>query len=604
MTDNVVFQEAVDALRDGNKARARELLTELIKNDQSNVDYWIWLSGAMETTKERIYCLQTAFKLDPENATTKRGLTLLGVLPADEKTPPFSLNRPRTWEQRLLLAHEKPKPKGWAAVKASPVFRLGIVVLIIGAIASGIGFGFVIPAMNERNARPATSTPGPSPTFTFTVTVSGGKPQTQVVGTPSGPLAGLLDVPHTPTALYVETERSPLTSDYVLQFDRAFKAGNWDGAIAALNSIIEAEPNTVFAYYYLGEAYRFKNDPGSAMRYYNEAITKKADFGPAYVGLARARLLSDPNSNVLPILDQAIQYDPNFGEAYLERGRVKTRDNDPQGAVTDLGKANELLPGSPLVFYHLADARLQEGEYDLALEAALHSNELDITYLPTYLLLGQINAALENYDEAVKYLNFYLQYETGDIATYLVAGKLQFDLGNYAEAVDAMDKVTAVDRNRREPYLYRFLANVELGNGPAADEDLDRALAYYPDLFEANLGLVRAHLLNGRNGSALLDLDLTLRLAETDEQKALGYYWAAIVYEERDELKDAAGYWQLLLDLPEKSTTAEMRKVAGEHLLDIRTPAPTPSRTRTPSPTATKLVTPTRTPTRTKTPTP
>ena len=142
---------------------------------------------------------------------------------------------------------------------------------------------------------------------------------------------------------------------------------------------------------------------------------------------------------------------------------------------------------------------------------------------------------MEDYDEAVKYLNLYLQYEPGDVATYVELGKIQFDLGNYSEAILAMDEAIAADRNRREPYLYRFLANVELGDGEAADEDLDRALELYPDLFEANLGLVRAHLLNDRTGSALVDLEKTLSLAETDEQKALAYYWAAIVHEERDE---------------------------------------------------------------------
>ena len=79
----------------------------------------------MDTAKERIYCLQTAFKLDPGNAAAKHGLILHGALP---RMKPFSLspvNRPRAWEEKLLLAHEKPKPKGWAAVKASPVVRLG-----------------------------------------------------------------------------------------------------------------------------------------------------------------------------------------------------------------------------------------------------------------------------------------------------------------------------------------------------------------------------------------------------------------------------------------------------------------------------------------------
>jgi tetratricopeptide (TPR) repeat protein len=596
MADDVVLQEAVDALRDGNKARARELLTELIKNDQNNVEYWVWLSGAMETPKEKIYCLQTAFKLDPENVSARRGLTLLGALPADENVPPFSMNRPRLWEQDLLLAHEKPKLKGWAAVKASPVFRLAIVILIIGAIGSGIGFGWVIPAIQERNERPPTATFGPSPTFTLTVTAQGGRPQTSVTGTPLG-IAADLGISYSPTPRYVEIERAPETTDYILQFNRAYESGDLDAAIVALNNIIEAKPDNFYAYYYLGEVYRLRRDVGSAQLNYNQAISKNEAFAPAYVGLARIRLLNDPNANVLPILDQAVEYDPEYGEAYIERSRVKLRDNDIVGAIEDLGEANKRLPGSPLVFYYLAQVRLQEGDYEAALLSAQQANQLDLTHLPTYLLLGRINAKLGNDAAAIENLDIYMKYAPEDAALYLELGKLQYELGNYNEAVEAMTDALKIDRGLREAYLYRFLSNIELGDGAAADEDLDFALNAYPNSFEANLGLVRAHLLNGRNGSALVDLDLTLQLAQTDEQKALAYYWAAIVHEERDEKVEAADYWELLLNLPEEAMTAEMRQAAEEHLSDgssAATPTRSPTPARTPSPTQTP--TPTRTP--------
>src|SRR4030095_6151595 len=142
MADNdAVFQEAVEALRVGNKSRARELLTGLLKTDQNNATYWVWMSATVDSAKERIYCLQTAFKLDPQNAAAKRGLILQGALPADETIQPFPVNRPRAWEEKLLLAHEKPRPTGWAAVRASPVARLGgfvaLGVVLVGAIIYG-----------------------------------------------------------------------------------------------------------------------------------------------------------------------------------------------------------------------------------------------------------------------------------------------------------------------------------------------------------------------------------------------------------------------------------------------------------------------------------
>ena len=145
MADDGAFQEAVEALRAGNKSKARELITDLLKTDQNNATYWIWLSAAMDSTKERVYCLQTAFKLDPENATAKRGLILHGALPADENIQPFPVNRPRAWESKLLLAHEKPKLRGWAAVRASPVARIGGLVALGAAIISGVSIIDVKP---------------------------------------------------------------------------------------------------------------------------------------------------------------------------------------------------------------------------------------------------------------------------------------------------------------------------------------------------------------------------------------------------------------------------------------------------------------------------
>src|SRR5512147_691608 len=163
MADNdALFQEAIEALRAGNKNRARELLTDLLKTDQNNATYWVWMSSTVDTAKERIYCLQTAFKLDPQNAAAKRGLLLHGALSPDETVQPFPVNRPRAWEEKLLLAHEKPKPKGWAAVKASPVARLGGFAALGAVLIGAVVFAFIQFGTNQ-NLRAPTITPGPSP---------------------------------------------------------------------------------------------------------------------------------------------------------------------------------------------------------------------------------------------------------------------------------------------------------------------------------------------------------------------------------------------------------------------------------------------------------
>ena len=76
--ENTMLREAMDALRLGDRVRARDLLTRLLKTDQKNPKYWLWLSVAVDTQNERIYCLQMVLKADPQNSAAKRGLILLG----------------------------------------------------------------------------------------------------------------------------------------------------------------------------------------------------------------------------------------------------------------------------------------------------------------------------------------------------------------------------------------------------------------------------------------------------------------------------------------------------------------------------------------------
>ena len=82
--ENTMLREAIEALRQGKKEKARDLLTRLLKTDQKNPKYWLWLSAAVETQREKVYCLKMVLEADPKNAAAKRGLVLMGGLPADD----------------------------------------------------------------------------------------------------------------------------------------------------------------------------------------------------------------------------------------------------------------------------------------------------------------------------------------------------------------------------------------------------------------------------------------------------------------------------------------------------------------------------------------
>jgi tetratricopeptide (TPR) repeat protein len=591
MADDTTFQEAVDALRRGDKARAKELLTELLKTDQNNPTYWIWLSAAVGTSKERIYCLQTALRFDPENTTAKRGLILLGALSPDENIQPFPLNRPRAWEDKLLLEHEKPKPGGLQGLASNPVTRLaGILVLGIVVCALAIT-GMTLPRRVFQRPGPSR-TPGPSPTFTSTPTLIGGKP-----GAPTPtfigptPLAALLGISYTPTPLYVNTPRSPLSGDTYRVAKAALSQGDLDGYIRSMKEIARAEPDAADVPFYIGEAYRLSGNCRDALEAYNNSLKIDNKFGPAYLGLARARLCQDRGADVTQLFDLAIQADPNFGETYLERANFFLERDDPASALLDLQSALQRMPDSALVQLGFARAYLLRDERAGALEAAKKANQTDLTLLASYYYLGQAYIVNQQYKEAIKPLETYLIYAKKDGGAYALLGEAYARTGVYQPAVDALTQALLLDPTQRRSFIYRGLANLELGNLDEAEYDYRKALDYYPESFDANLGLTRTYYSKEEFGSAYLQAEAAYPLAADNREKALALYWRALCQEKRGNFKDAIKDWRALLALPESAMTPQMRNDAQVHLTAIVTPTNTPKggvKTPTPSRTPTK----------------
>jgi tetratricopeptide (TPR) repeat protein len=595
MPDEVdaLFQDAMDSLRRHDRVHAKEVLTDLLKNDQKNVTYWIWMSAAVETAKERIYCLQTALKLDPENATAKRGLILLGVLSPDENVQPFPLNHPRAWEDKILLANERPKETFLTALLANPIARL-LTIVVVGSVVVGLAvFGLI-------NPRSATlfgpindfSTSGPTPTFTLTPTFINASPIPTSKHVGPTPLAALLNISYTATPLYVNTPRSPLSQDIYSAAKVEYQRGNWDQFIVSMEQIATAEPTSADVPYYIGEANRFKGDCRSAMNNYNDALKIDSNFAPAYLGLARARLCVDPGADITPLYQLALKADPNYGDVYLDRALFYLQRKGFNTALPDLVKAGDLMPNSALVQLAYAQAYLVNGDNVKALAAAQKANSIDLTLLTSYYVLGQADLVNQKYQEAIKPLVTYLMYQPDDASAYVLLGEAYTETGGYQLALDNLNRAIALDPTQHQAYVYLGLSDLQLGKLDDAEINFKNALQYYPDSFDAEIGLTQVFYLKKEFGSSYLQAETSKGKATNPTQTALAIYWRALSQEGRGSFNDSIADFKTLLAMPASVMTDQMRKTAQDHLSSLLTPRP-PS-TVTPTPTATPV--PTKTP--------
>jgi tetratricopeptide (TPR) repeat protein len=407
----------------------------------------------------------------------------------------------------------------------------------------------------------------------------------------------LLPATYTPTPLYVNTPRSPENFDQNRSALDAYKKGDWDLFIQNMEFMARQEPNSADIYYYIGEAYRFKSQASNALEAYNDALEIDPNFGAAYLGLARARLIQDPNVNVEYLFDEAASRDPNFGEIYLERARYFINKNDPEAAIVDLNRADQLMPDSADVNLAYANAYLALDDMDNALRFAEKAYSLDITNLAIYPLLGELYIDSGQYQLSIDALELYVVYEEDDARAYAMLGRAYYELGSYEAAIANLDKAISMDvAAARRFYVYRGLSHLELNNVDKATQDLESAYEVDRNSYLVNLGLVRVYYLQEKFGSAFLKVEPLLALADTDEEIAMALYWRALIQEKRGETEDAIRTWQDFLAVGENVLSPEMRLEAERHIREVVTPTNTPkAATRTSTPRG--GATPTRTPT-------
>jgi tetratricopeptide (TPR) repeat protein len=386
----------------------------------------------------------------------------------------------------------------------------------------------------------------------------------------------LLSETYTPTAVYVNTPRAAQSVDQYRSAKAAYANGDWDAYIASMELIIPLEPGSADIYYLIGDAYRFKGDSKNALKAYNDALEIDQNFGAPYLGLARARLLDNPNLNVEYLFDEAIKRDPNFGEIYIERARYFIYHKDFKAAIVDLDRASDLMPGSPMVYMAYADAYLALEDKRNALEAAEKAYSLDSTDPLIYKMLGTLYIENGQYERAIEALNVYVIYATENDRAFALLGQAYYELKDYKSAVENFDKAQALNPNgMRKFYVYKGLANLELNNIDQAVDDLEKALNEDDKSFEVNLGLARGYFVQEKFGSAYVRAEVLKSLADTDEETALALYWHALSQEKRGEMKDAVKDWQELLAMDKDAMTPEMRATAEEHLKAVVTPTNT-----------------------------
>lgn len=591
-----LFHEALEAINKKDLPEARKLLTQLLKLNRNNPDYWLWMSGAVETRKERVICLKEVLKLDPGNLMAIRGLRLADEDIEDPSPLPGMRSMKRDWKTSLEV--EMPKPVSPARVRSKIFVWATLGVLIVGAAATGIILGTrqryrpdVSTAMKFSLTPPPTATTGitPSPTFAG-----------------PAPLWTLLDATFTPTPLYAVTPHNR-TEAYRAAMSAYYKS-DWTRALEYFKQVLTTEPDSPDIQYFIGEVYRFQGSYKNAVSAYDAAIKIDPAFAPAYLGKGRAQLEGSPSDPVKAELNfqKALELDPQLHEALIELANVSLAREDFEAALDYVDQLEDVSPPSALIETIRARAYLLQGKDKLALGAIEKANRLDITSLEVYKLWGKILQANGQYSDSLEPLNTYFTYIEDDPEAEVLLAKARSASGDLDSAFETVNKVLSTDSKMVSALIVRGEIYLQQGELELAAKDFNNALLLEPRSFDANIGRARVSLLDDYPGLAFEYVQEAQKNAANAHQEAVGLYWSGVSLIRLGEINPAIRDLEAALAMPEEAVSDELREMVLEAYLPLITPTPslTPSDTPVPSvtPTPGKSPTLTRTPTRTPTP--
>jgi tetratricopeptide (TPR) repeat protein len=625
-----MITEAIAAARAGDRARARDLLSRLLRTDSANAEYWVWMSAVVDTDRERIYCLESALKLDPTNRAALRGLVILGARkPADaELAAVLRIPRRQVAAVSASTALRRAPRLNWGLISLSAlaIFAVAILFTYGGPVFTALGI------LGRRALAPppqlATLSPTPSATSILQTPTQTPLPAaTRVLRTPvptefaGTPLALLVPFTMTPTPIVGATPHNEYEA-YQSGLE-ALAAGRYDEALGYFDQVAKLAPRLEDVQYLRGEALRLAGTPRLAFAAYDAAILLNRDFAPAYLGRGRAFMAIGDPTRAISDLESAYKLDPQLEQAYLELAQYYAGKRLYDKAEELLQRAVDRGAGTPLVLIRLSRAQYGRTNYQDAVKNAVEGSAADPTIVEGYLAIGAGYYELGLYNDAVWPLKTYVLYSPDDPLGWSYLGRAMVQTGDAGGALAALDRALSLNERHAPAYQGKGFLSLLQGDPQAALDAFRQARRFSPDNYELMLGVGRAQFLLGNYREAISELNQAISvageerlLANRERRRADGYVLLGLVYEATRPplIEDAIVQWNYVLSMggssPEAVAMAEQHLQALTGRIPTRQPTwtasatlfgTTPTRTPTPTPTAGPSPTPGPSPTRTPT---
>lgn len=320
------------------------------------------------------------------------------------------------------------------------------------------------------------------------------------------------------------------------------------------------------SYFRAGEEFHRSMNYEDAIDQYTKAIELDPEFDDAYINRARAYSQTGDHASAAVDFDRALAFNEKDHELYYLSAREWYLQGKSKVSLAKLNQAIERKRNFLEAYQLRADVYMDLKQYEKALhdyQKCLRINEDEEGYYhlgTAYENLGMLKEAEEAYQQSID--------ENSRIPeTYYALARLKYERKKYDEALDALRQMLALEPGNLDGILLQSKIQAAQGNYPNAIETLSMASAEFP--MESSIYLHRGDVYRMMNQLSNAIIDYT-RAIDINPQDAELYYKRGGAYEEIKQYDKALNDYDRLLQMSSYDATAEaLYEEASKHLFEL-----------------------------------
>ena len=147
----------------------------------------------------------------------------------------------------------------------------------------------------------------------------------------------------------------------------------------------------------------------------------------------------------LDVLNKAIELNPNYAEAFINRGLIHLTKENKFEALADLEKAYELKPHIKQIWDLVISLTIEFGQFDQGISLLTNMTKADPTNEKNFTSMAFCHKCLGNKEEAIEAYNKALTIKPDSAEVYNNMGITLQEQGKLEEAIEAFNKALAIE---------------------------------------------------------------------------------------------------------------------------------------------------------------